>query len=125
MPANVDAILALEVPLIVQIGERSTTLGEILNLAPGSILELSKTADRDLDLLINNKPIGQGRAMKVGENFGVRVTDIGRVTERVDAIAAGAASPAPVEEARDSVDEHDDTQATSDSPSTIERDVAA
>ena len=76
MKRSVEQILRIEVPLLVQLAERKLTLGEVLELTPGSILELPKTADEELEILVNNKVIGTGNAVKVGENFGVRVTQI-------------------------------------------------
>ena len=85
----IDAILRLEVPIVVRLGERAMRLGEVLNLAPGSIIELPKNAEAPLDILVNNKPVGVGRAVKVGENFGLRITAVGDVSVMLDAAGAG------------------------------------
>jgi flagellar motor switch/type III secretory pathway protein FliN len=45
----------------------------------GAIIEFAKSSDEPLELLINNKPIGVGEAVKVGENLGLRLTQIGDV----------------------------------------------
>ena len=87
MPADIKAILQLEVPLIVQIALRMMTVEEVTSLAPGAIIELPKPADDELELLVNNKPIGAGTAVKVGENYGLRVTYIGDLQERIAAMA--------------------------------------
>ncbi len=63
-------------------------LSKILTLSPGSIIEFDKPSDELLDLMINNRPVGRGQAVKVGENFGLRVTVVGSVTSRVDAMNA-------------------------------------
>lgn len=78
--------MKLEVPVIVRLGERSMSLREVVGLVPGTILEIPKNADDELDLLINNQPVGKGLAVKVGENFGVRVTAIGSQSDRVAAL---------------------------------------
>jgi flagellar motor switch protein FliN/FliY len=59
---------------------------EVMNLAPGAILELPKPATDDLEIMVNNQPIGAGQAVKVGENFGVRVTYVGDLRERIEAM---------------------------------------
>ncbi len=87
MPADIKAILQLEVPLIVQIALRMMTVEEVTSLAPGAIIELPKPADDELELLVNNKPIGTGTAVKVGENYGLRVTYVGDLQERIAAMA--------------------------------------
>jgi len=86
MPADLQSILSIEVPIIVQIGSRRMNVSDILSLAPGAIIELPKDADDDLEVLVNNKPIGLGSAVKVGENFGVRITCIGDVEDRIKAM---------------------------------------
>ncbi len=87
MPADIKAILQLEVPLIVQIAMRTMTLEEVTSLVPGAIIELPKPADDELELVVNNKPIGTGTAVKVGENYGLRVTYIGDLQDRIAAMA--------------------------------------
>ena len=86
MPADLSTILKLKVPVIVQIGRRTMAVEEVLALGPGAILELDKSADDDLELMVNNKAVGQGAAVKLGENFGVRITDIGSPRERIEAM---------------------------------------
>ncbi len=90
MRSDLRAILALEVPVIVRVGERSMSLGEVLGLVPGAIIELPKNAEEELDLLVNNKQIGTGTAAKVGENFGLRITFLGDVRQRIAALGRAA-----------------------------------
>ncbi|MEM6751202.1 MAG: FliM/FliN family flagellar motor switch protein, partial [Planctomycetota bacterium] len=68
MATDPRMILSLDVPLIVEIGRRGMAMEDVLALQPGAILELDKNADDRLEVLINNKVIGQGEAVKVGEN---------------------------------------------------------
>lgn len=96
MSSDLRAILALEVPVIVRVGERVLTLGEVISLVPGAIIELAKHADDELDLLVNNKQIGTGSAVKVGENFGLRISFIGDIRERIAAL--GRTPPADAAE---------------------------
>jgi flagellar motor switch protein FliN/FliY len=86
MPADLRPILKLEVPLIVVLGWKSVPVREVTALGPGSIVELPKQADEELEILVNNKVIGTGRAVKVGENFGVRITYLGDLKARVQAL---------------------------------------
>lgn len=74
---DLSRILRLEVPVIVKLAERRISLSEVLRLGAGAIIEFSKASDEPLELLINNKPVGVGEAVKVGENFGLRITSIG------------------------------------------------
>ena len=90
MATDLKTIVKLEVPVIVRVAERRATMAEVLSLGPGAILELAKSAEDELTLLVNNKPIASGEAVKVGENFGIRVSAVGTPTERVMAMAADA-----------------------------------
>jgi flagellar motor switch protein FliN/FliY len=96
MASDLRAILSLEVPLIVLLGERRMKTSEVLSLIPGSIVELPKNWEEELTLLVNNRPIGTGLAVKVGENFGMKITFIGDLRDRIAALAGakGQAQPA-------------------------------
>lgn len=85
---DLQRILRLEVPVIVKLAERKLTLGEVMRLGAGAIIEFSKSSDEPLELLINNKAIGVGEAVKVGENFGLKITQIGDVREIIRSLGA-------------------------------------
>ena len=88
MASGLTTILALEVPVIVQIAERIMTVEEVTGIAPGAIIELSKSANDDLEILVNNTTIGTGNAVKVGENYGIRVTFLGDLDDRISAMGS-------------------------------------
>jgi flagellar motor switch protein FliN len=88
MGPDLRSILALEVPMIVVLAERPMKLADVVGLIPGAIIELPKRADEDLTISVANKPIGTGTAVKVGENFGVRINFIGDLKERIAALGA-------------------------------------
>lgn len=106
VPDRLASILKLEVPVIVQIADRRMPVEEVINLAPGAIIELPKAADEPLEILINNKCVGLGMAVKVGENFGVRVSYVGNLSERVGALGSSDdPSPAIEEPATDPLEQ--------------------
>jgi len=88
MASDLSTILRLEAPIIVEIGARSLNLREVMALSAGAIVELPKRADEELELKVNNKTIGTGIAVKVGENFGLQITFIGDARSRLAAMAA-------------------------------------
>jgi len=79
------SIEGMEVPIIVQLGQRSMTVRDVIDLAPGSIIELPMKVEDELSLYVSNKPIGQGTAVKIGENFGIQITFIGDLRARLEA----------------------------------------
>ncbi len=106
MASGLETILALEVPVIVQIAERVMTVDEVTAIAPGAIIELPKSANDDLEIRVNNKTIGTGNAVKVGENYGIRVTFLGDLDDRITAMGANG----PVRPVDDPVEEADGVQ---------------
>ena len=80
-PRELERILRMEVPVIVRLAERKLTLSEVMRLGPGAIIEFSKSSDEPLELLVNNKPIAIGETVKVGENFGLRISQVGDVRQ--------------------------------------------
>ena len=85
---DVHRLLAIEVPVIVQLGVRRMTVGEVMRFSVGAIIEFSKSAEEELELLANNKPIGKGHAVKVGENFGIKLSGISPVKETIRKLGA-------------------------------------
>ncbi len=85
---DVRRILSLEVPVIVRLAHRNMPVKEVMKFATGSIIEFDKAADAELDLMINNEVIGQGQAVKVGENFGLRVIRILSMKDKIAALGA-------------------------------------
>ena len=85
-PTDLPRILRLNVPVIVKLAERRINVQEVLGLSTGSIIEFFKGSNEELELLINNKTIGTGVAVKVGENFGIKLTNVGDVRQIVAAM---------------------------------------
>jgi len=68
--------IAFAVSSIVSMAGLRPRLMHLLQLGPGSVLELAKAAGEPLDVLVNGKPIARGEAVMVNDRFGVRLTDI-------------------------------------------------
>jgi len=85
-PRNFDLLLDIPLAVTVEIGRTKLALRDLLALAPGSVVELSKLAGEPLDILVNGKPIARGEAVMVNDKFGVRVTDIISPSERIQGL---------------------------------------
>jgi flagellar motor switch protein FliN/FliY len=66
----------VEVELTLEIGRRKMRIADVLKLAPGSTLELSKSAGEPLDVFINGQLLGRGEAVVVGDRYGLRLTEL-------------------------------------------------
>jgi flagellar motor switch protein FliN/FliY len=82
-------IMQLQVPVIVKLAERKLPVSEVLRLGVGSIIEFVKSNDEPLQLMINNQTIAIGEAVKVGENFGLRIKQVGTTKQLVAALGSG------------------------------------
>ncbi len=76
--ANENIGLIMDVPLnvTVELGRTSKSISEILDFAPGTIIELDKIAGEPIDVLVNGKLVAKGEVVVIEESFAVRVTEI-------------------------------------------------
>jgi flagellar motor switch protein FliN len=70
---NMDRILDIKLELVVKIGTLNMKFKDVLDLFPGSVLEIDKNADGPLELVIGNKKLAEGEVVTVGENLGLRI----------------------------------------------------
>lgn len=70
--------LIRDVPLevTVELGRTNKSIAEILDFAPGTIIELDKIAGEPIDVLVNGKFVARGEVVVIDESFAVRVTEI-------------------------------------------------
>lgn len=74
--ANLGLIMDVPMQITVELGRTRKQVREILEMAPGSVVELDKLAGEPVDVLVNGKLIAKGEVVVIDENFGVRITDI-------------------------------------------------
>jgi flagellar motor switch protein FliN/FliY len=70
---NIDLLLDVELDINIELGKSELTIKRILELAPGSIVELNRMAGEPVDLIVNNKVVAKGEVVVVDENFGIRI----------------------------------------------------
>jgi flagellar motor switch protein FliN/FliY len=80
---NLDRHLDISVEISVEIGRTKLTIGELLALSKGSIIELNKIAGESVDIYVNDKLLGKGEIVLVNERLGVRIMEILTPKERV------------------------------------------
>lgn len=81
---SLDFILDIPLKVTVELGRAKMAIREILQLAQGSVIELSKFAGEPLEVLVNEKLIARGEVVVVNEKFGIRLTDIISPVERIE-----------------------------------------
>ena len=82
--SNLDRILDIPLVLSAQLGNTRMLIKDLLQLGPGSIVELDKLAGEPLEVLVNERLVARGEVVMVNEKFGIRLTDVISPTERVD-----------------------------------------
>lgn len=83
---DLDFILDIPLEISVELGRTSMLVNDLLQLARGSIIELSKLAEEPMDIYINRKLFARGEVVVVNEKFGIRLTDIITPAERVKSL---------------------------------------
>ena len=87
MTIDLKHILKLDVPLTVLLAEKTMSVEDIIGLAPGAVITFEKQYEESLSLLANGKHIGEGVAVKVNENFGLQIKEMGSAEDTIKALA--------------------------------------
>lgn len=80
---NITIIRDVPLEVTVELGRTKKAIKEILEFNPGTVIELDKIAGEPVDILVNGKFVAKGEVVVIDENFGVRVTDIINIDERI------------------------------------------
>ena len=82
-PPNLDLIMDIGLEVRVELGRTHMKIKDVLNLGGGSVVELDKLAGEPVDLLVNDVIFAKGEVVVIDENFGVRITDILSLDDRI------------------------------------------
>lgn len=80
---RLDLILDVPVNLSLEVGRTSMSVGDLLQLSQGSVVELDRLAGEPLDVLVNGTLVAHGEIVVVNDKFGIRLTDVVSPAERV------------------------------------------
>lgn len=80
---RLDMLLDVPLEVNVELGRTRMTIQDLLQLGPGSVVELDKVAGEALDILVNGRLVARGEAVVVNDKFGIRITDIVSPQERI------------------------------------------
>jgi len=83
---SLDLILDVPLQVTVELGRTNKLVKDVLELSPGSVIELDKLAGEPVDILVNQKYIAKGEVVVIDENFGIRITDIIKPADRIPKI---------------------------------------
>ncbi len=83
MTHSLGKVLDLDLPVTIELGRTRMLIKDIVELNPGSIVELNKLVGEPVDLFVNGKKFALGEVVVIDENFGVRITDLVKMEERM------------------------------------------
>lgn len=87
MELDLDSLLDVSVEISVEIGRTKMTIGELVSLSKGAIIELNKAAGEAVEIYVNEKLLGKGEIIVVNERLGIRMMEIAAPKERVQKLA--------------------------------------
>jgi flagellar motor switch protein FliN/FliY len=86
--SNLDMLMGVTLRVTVELGRTKMDVREILQLGPGSVIELDKLAGEPVDVLVNDRLIARGEVVVIDDRFGVRITDVPSPVQRLHSLKA-------------------------------------
>ncbi|MDR1728398.1 MAG: flagellar motor switch protein FliN [Acidobacteriota bacterium] len=83
MNANLDLLLDVELPVSIAFGHAEMTLKDVVKLGTGAVIELNKSVNDPVTIIVNQKPIARGEVVMVDGNYGVRVLEVESTADRI------------------------------------------
>jgi flagellar motor switch protein FliN/FliY len=81
--ARLDVILDIDLPVVVRFGRTEMPLRAVTRIAPGSVIDLGRSPDDPVELLVSDRVVARGEVVVVGGNYGIRIVDVVSPSERV------------------------------------------
>ena len=85
---RVDVILDIDLPVVVRFGRTELPIRELSKLGPGSVIDLGRSPDDPVEVLVSDRVVARGEVVVVGGNYGVRILDVTSQTERARSMEA-------------------------------------
>ena len=76
VPSNLDFLLDVPVKLSAELGSCKMTMQELLDLDLGTVVQLDKPANANVDVYVNQKLVARGEVVVAEDNFGIRIKEI-------------------------------------------------
>ena len=71
-----NLVMDIPVSLSVELGQTQLEVRDVLNLGPGSVIELNKLQEEPVDVRINGRLIARGEIVLVKNNLAVKITEL-------------------------------------------------
>ena len=84
--SNLNMLMGVSLEVSVVIGRAKQKIKDVLELGQGSVIELDKQTGSPAEIVVNGQLIAYGDVVVVGDNFGIRITDIVGTKELIDSL---------------------------------------
>ena len=81
--SRIDVILDIDLPVVVRFGHTELPLRALTRLGPGSVIDLGRTPDDPVEVMVSDRVIARGEVVIVGGNYGIRILDVVSTSERM------------------------------------------
>ena len=81
--SRIDVILDIDLPVVVRFGHTELPLRTLTRLGPGSVIDLGRSPDDPVEVMVSDRVIARGEVVIVGGNYGIRILDVVSTTERM------------------------------------------
>jgi flagellar motor switch protein FliN len=86
--SRIDVLLDIDLPLVVRFGQTELPLRQLTRLGPGSVIDLGRSPDDPVDVLVSNRVVARGEVVVVAGSYGIRILDVVSQRERVRSMEA-------------------------------------
>lgn len=86
LPLFSKSLLKIPLPVVVTLARKRQSVGRVVEIGPGLIIQFEKSCEEMLDLEVGGQRVACGEAVKVGDKFGLRVTSMILPDERFNAV---------------------------------------
>jgi flagellar motor switch protein FliN/FliY len=80
--SRIDVILDIDLPVVVRFGRTEMPIRALSRIGPGSVIDLGRSPDDPVEVLVSNRVVARGEVVIVGGNYGVRILDVASQSER-------------------------------------------
>jgi flagellar motor switch protein FliN len=85
---RIEVILDIDLPVVVRFGHTELPLRTLTRLGPGSVIDLGRTPDDPVEVMVSDRVIAHGEVVIVGGNYGIRILDVVSPSERMRTVEA-------------------------------------
>jgi flagellar motor switch protein FliN len=85
---TLDVIMDIDLPLVVRFGRTELPLRALTTLGPGSVIDLGRSPDEPVEILISNRVVARGEVLIMAGNYGVRIQEVVSPAERARSLEA-------------------------------------